>query len=244
MNRDSRQGPGEGSGELPRLGGHGLYGESAPPAVNDAAAGANLPNGGRSVPPEDWITQSLPPGYQPPPLPRNIEKLATRRLQPGRGRGWMIALSAVLALVVAATTVFYVVRNPPRLGGSSSAPPQANCQLGTACASANAYLVAYSGGDYEKMYTLTSAASQKRFNAPTILRGNYKDAHDYIVNRTGALLAEASVGEIDATPGQVAQQSATQASVPVHITMKSARVGQITQDLTIPLVKENGQWRV
>lgn len=248
MNRDPWQGPeqraGQGPDELPRLGGHGLYSESAPPLADGTPAGENFPNGGRSVPPEDWITQSLPPGYQPPPLPRNIDKLATRRLSPGRGRRWMVALGAVLALVVAATTVFYVVRNPPRLGGSSSSAPQANCQAGTPCAAANAFLTAYSGGDYEKMYTLTSAASQKRFNAPTILRGVYKDAHDYIVNRTGAILAEASVGEIDATPGKAAQKSATQASVPVHITMKSARVGQITQDLTIPLIKENGQWRV
>lgn len=246
MNRDPRQGPGagEGAGELPRLGGHGLYGDSAPPTVDGTPAAGDLPNGGRTAPPEDWITQSLPPGYQPPPLPRNFDKLATRRLGQGGGRRWMVALSAVLALVVAATTVFYIVRNPPRLGGSSSTPRQANCQPGTACAAANAFLTAYSGGDYEKMYTLTSAASQKRFNSPTILRGNYKDAHDYIVNRTSAILAEASVGEIDVTPGQAAQKSPTQATVPVHITMNSARVGQITQDLTLPLVKESGQWRV
>ena len=212
--------------------------------MDGTPAAGDLPNGGRSAPPEDWITQSLPPGYQPPPLPRNFDKLATRRLGQGGGRRWMVALSAVLALVVAATTVFYIVRNPPRLGGSSSTPRQANCQPGTACAAANAFLTAYSGGDYEKMYTLTSAASQKRFNSPTILRGNYKDAHDYIVNRTSAILAEASVGEIDVTPGQAAQKSPTQATVPVHITMNSARVGQITQDLTLPLVKESGQWRV
>src|SRR5262249_37262098 len=61
---------------------------------------------------------------------------------------------------------------------------------------------------------------------------------------TSSILAEAHVYDISATPGDVSQNTDTSATVPVRIVMTSSYVGTITQDLTLPLVKEKNVWRV
>lgn len=192
-----------------------------------------------TVPSDQWITQDLPPGYHLPPVPTDAElaRAGERRMPPP----WMIALSILLAVAVIGAGLFSVLRTSS--GKKTSTQP--GCETGTPCQVANAYLTAYSAGDYEAMYALTSAASRKRFNDPAILRGNYKDAHDYIVNRTKAIVAQADVVTIAVTPGKVIQGSSpTTASISARIVMTSTRIGAITQDILIPLIDENSVWHV
>lgn len=160
-----------------------------------------------------------------------------------RARPWVIAVSALLIVAILGGGLYVGLH--ARGGGSSTAI--AGCASGSAdtpCAVANAYLLAYTGMQLEQMYALTSTASRQRFSDPQILRGNYKDAHDYIVNRTASMLAQAAVYQIGATPGKLTQHGAASASVPVRVVMQSSRVGSFTQDITLPLSAEGGQWRV
>lgn len=192
-----------------------------------------------TVPPDQWITQDLPPSYQARPLPAYAEVVdAGGRRGP---RPWVIGLSILLAVSIVGAGLFSVLHMS--LGNSTSGKPA--CATGTPCQVANAYLTAYSAGNYEGMYALTSAASRKRFSDSAILRNNYKDAHDYIVNRTQAIVDQADIVTIAVTPGNVIQGSTpTTASLSARIVMTSTRVGDITQEMTIPLVNENNLWRV
>ncbi len=191
------------------------------------------------IPPEQWITQDLPPSYQPSPLPSDAQLArAGRRSMPP---SWVIALSFLLVVAIIAACLFSVFR--PSLGKNTA--HQSDCATGTPCQVGSAYLTAYSAGNYEAMYALTSAASRKRFGDPAILRGNYKDAHDYIVNRTKAIVDQADVVTIAVTPGKITPgKNQASASMPARIVMTSTRVGDITQDMLIPLVDENNTWRV
>src|SRR4029079_2785998 len=90
----------------------------------------------------------------------------------------------------------------------------------------------------------TSAASHQRFSSSQILGNNFKDAHDYIVNRTTSILDESQVTTIRLTTGDIKQPNDTSAPLPAHIILTSQRVGDITQDITIPLVNEKGKWLV
>ena len=67
--------------------------------------------------------------------------------------------------------------------------------------------------------------------------------HDYIVNRTTLLLQQAEAYSLHGTIGAFHTQGNT-ATVAATVVMRTIRVGTITQILTIPLVREHGQWRV
>ncbi|MGZ6373506.1 MAG: penicillin-binding transpeptidase domain-containing protein [Ktedonobacterales bacterium] len=204
----------------------------SPPAASPIPSSA-------SIPADQWITQDLPPSYQSRPLSNYAE--LTEEAGPSKPRRWMIALGILLVVAVIGAGIFSVLR----MSSGNKTSGQLNCGTGTPCQVANAYLTAYSAGNYEAVYALTSAASRKRFSDPAILRSNYKDAHDYMVNRTQAIIDQADVITIGVTPGNVVQgNSPTTASLPVRVVMTSTRVGDITQDITIPLVDENNVWRV
>lgn len=191
------------------------------------------------VPQQALDTQDLPPDYSPPPLPRLPAFDGGRK---SSRRPLIVALCALLALAVVAGGVISVLaRSGPT---AHTTAPKPGCETGTPCQVANAFLAAYTGADYEAMYALTSAASRQRFSNPAILKSAYKDAHDYIVNRTNALVNEARVTSIAATPGKTTQTDSTTASVPVQIVMQSAWLGPLSQQVTLPLVREQGQWHV
>ncbi|MGH2515769.1 MAG: NTF2-like N-terminal transpeptidase domain-containing protein, partial [Ktedonobacterales bacterium] len=181
-------------------------------------------------------TEMLPLDYRPP---SNI-KLPFDERPASRRRPFLVAVSLLLAFAVATLGLLAVLRP-----GQPSAPTKpTSCASGTPCQVADDYLAAYSGGDYEAMYRLTSTASQLRFADPAILQGNYKDAHDYIVNRTASLLGAAHVYSMAVTPGKVTQSSDTTATIPAEVDMTSSWLGTFTENITIPLVKEQGLWRV
>ncbi|MFI5274398.1 MAG: penicillin-binding transpeptidase domain-containing protein [Ktedonobacterales bacterium] len=209
---------------------------SMPP--DDPAPWSDSDPADAETPPEER-TVRMPPEYQPqrlPPLPRLP---ASGPGGSGRRRG-VIALSTVLIAAVVLGSLAYALHGR---GAATGGTPTA-CASATACGVANAYLLAYTGFHFEQMYTYTSAASRQQFSDPRILRNDYKDAHDYIVNRTADILAEAEITGISATPGKVVSGGAATATVPVHISLESTRVGSFTQDITVPLVLEAGQWRV
>lgn len=248
MNWDQR-----GGGNVPpRDNGEGLRGQ--PPDGPDQFGGDTFvlpgaapklptPAGGQQgdlpVSPDEWLTQALPAGYTPPAAP---EPPRIRRPRGSYRKPLTIAISLLLLVAVLAGGGLYYANRPK--AGHTSGKPSAGCATNTPCRVANDYLAAFTGGNYEAMYKLTSLASQKRFGAPAILQGNYKDAHDYIVNRTAALLDTARVSSVAATADPVKQLSGATASDLAHITMESARVGTISEDVTLPLVSEQGQWRV
>lgn len=222
-----------GAGELPPRSDSGQAGD-------DAALSA-----GGQLPPPDEQTRAMSP-EQINALLREPVRIPTPPGGDSRHSGarpWVVALSALLIVAVLGGGLYVGLR--ARGGGSS--PAIAGCasdSANTPCTVANAYLLAYTGMQLEQMYALTSNASRQRFSDPQILRGNYKDAHDYMVNRTASMLAQAAVYQIGATPGKLAQSSAASASVPVRVVMQSSRVGSFTQDITLPLSAEGGQWRV
>ncbi|HLZ22201.1 MAG TPA: penicillin-binding transpeptidase domain-containing protein [Ktedonobacterales bacterium] len=181
-------------------------------------------------------TAALPPGYYPSP----DVKLPSDTKPGSRRRPIIVALSLLLALIVATVGLLNVLR-------PYKAPPPSRsttCASGTPCQIADEYLAAYSGGDYEAMYKLTSSASQLRFSNPAILQGNFKNAHDYIVNRTAELLNAAHIYSMAVTPGKVSQTGNTTAAVAAEVDMTSSWLGAFTENTSIPLVKEQGLWRV
>lgn len=201
-------------------------------------AGGNLEQG-QSVSRDVWLTQDLPPDYfqRPTPKPPRI----------GRPRGSyrklaVVLLSVLLLVAIVGGGLLYAMGKGK--SGHTTGKPSGSCAVNTPCRVANDYIAAYTGGNYEAMYKLTSQASQKRFSNPAILQGNYKDGHAYIVSRTAALLDTARISSISATADPVQQVNSTSETDVAHITMVSARVGTITEDITLPLVNEGGQWRV
>ena len=234
---------GEGGEQLP-LGGYNAFGgadQAGGAASRDDQPNAAAPGFGEArVPLEALQTQDLPPGYSPPPLPARLPSMSgdgQKRLR----RPLVAAVSVLLVLTIAAGGVLAYARTRTLQPAAVSKPA---CATGTPCQVTDAFLAAFSGGKYEAMYALTSNASRQRFSSPAILQGNYKDAHDYIVNRTSALVNEARVTSIAVTPGKVAQTSATTATVLVQVVMQSAWLGSISQQITLPLVQEQGHWRV
>src|SRR5437868_2362110 len=99
-----------------------------------------------SIPADQWITQDLPPSYQPRPLSTYAQ--LTEEAGRGKPRRWMIALSILLVVAVIGAGIFSVLRMSS--GNKTSGKP--NCGTGTPCQVANAYLIAYSAGNYEAMY--------------------------------------------------------------------------------------------
>jgi penicillin-binding protein 2 len=159
------------------------------------------------------------------------------------GRPWIFVLSSLLVVAILVGLGYAALS---AIRGAPVVPfvPTTGCGNSSPCKAANAYLDAYTSGKYDAMYALTSAASQKRFSDPQILAGNFTDAKDYVVTRTATILAEAHVYNISVTPGDVSQQNDAAATVPVRVVMKSSYLGTITQDLTLPLLKEHNSWLV
>jgi penicillin-binding protein 2 len=178
---------------------------------------------GASVDPD--TTQELPARLRPRPSRR-----------PSRWRAVGLLALAVVAIIGG---VLYL-----RPGTTTTYGPGGCDAADSPCQAASAYLAAYTTGRYEAMYALVSDASKTRFGDKMILAGNYTDAHDYIVNRTAGLLQQSGVYAVAATLGAVRVKSASTATVPAHVVMQTIRVGTITQDITLPLVREAGHWRV
>src|SRR6185312_5902344 len=70
------------------------------------------------------------------------------------------------------------------------------------------------------------------------------DAHDYIVTRTSLIVQQAQVFSMEITPGGQRMTTTTTAVVPAHVVMHTLRVGDIVQNVSVPLVLETGHWRV
>ncbi|HEY7020675.1 MAG TPA: penicillin-binding transpeptidase domain-containing protein [Ktedonobacterales bacterium] len=190
-----------------------------------------------STPPSDEITQDMPPEGALPDIfgARSVE------MSPQARRLSIIATTIVVLVSLVLGAIYLPWRDWLK---GSSLPIVGGCAAGSACAAGNDYLDAYSSGDYEAMYNLTSAASHQRFSSSQILGANFKDAHDYIVNRTKSILDESQVTTIRVTTDNVKQTNDTTATLPAHIILTSQRVGDIPQDINIPLVNEKGKWLV
>ena len=180
------------------------------------------------------LTRDLPPELINRPAPR---------IPTTRRPGFVVAISIVALVAVLGATLFVALRGRGS-GVLGTGPAFEGCGDSTPCQMANAYLADYIAGRYDQMYGLVAQQSIKQFDDQRILRGNYQDAHDYITTRTKDILSRAQITSITASPGDVSKTSATTASVPARIELQSARVGSFEQDITIPLVYENNQWRV
>jgi penicillin-binding protein 2 len=157
-----------------------------------------------------------------------------------QARSALVMVTALLLVALVVSGTYLTFRSP---GGANST--LSNCTTSnTPCQVTIAYLVAYTGGQYDDLYALTSNASHLHFTNPLILNHHYKDARDYIIKLTQSTLSEAEIYSISDTIDNAIQTSDTTATVPAHIVMRSARVGTITQKISIPLVKENGDWRI
>lgn len=193
----------------------------------------------------DDRTEQLPPGYvaqAPGGAGGRRTPRPARSARAQRSQGPLVlALSILIIIGVLAALLISPLHG---LLQTSSVPVIGGCGDGSPCQAATAYLADYASGNYESMYGHVSTASRTKFGSKDILGSNYKDAHDYIVNRTSAILGEAQITTIETTLGETKNQSDTQATVAAHITMTSARVGAIVQDLTVPLAKESGKWMV
>ena len=190
-----------------------------------------------STPPSDEITQDMAPEGALPDIfgARSVE------MSPQARRLTIIATTIVVLVSLVLGAVYLPWRDWLK---NSPLPIVGGCAAGSACAAGNDYLDAYSSGDYEAMYNLTSAASHQRFSSSQILGNSFKDAHDYIVNRTKSILDESQVTTIRVTTDNIKQTNDTTATLPAHIILTSQRVGDITQDINIPLVNEKDKWLV
>jgi penicillin-binding protein 2 len=190
-----------------------------------------------SAPSSEEITQDAAPEG---PLP-DVFGARSVEMTPQARRLTIVATTIVVLVSLVLGAIYLPWRDWFK---NSPLPIVGGCGAGSPCAAGNDYLDAYSSGDYEAMYNLTSAASHQRFSASQILGSSFKDAHDYIVNRTKSILDESQVTTIRVTTGDVKQKNDTSATLPAHIILTSQRVGDISQDINIPLVNEKGKWLV
>ena len=180
--------------------------------------------------PPEGATAVLMPNY-------GQRQRATSGATDSRPNRWpIIAISVIVLVALVAGGLYYLTGQR----GRTTSQHIANTPQGVV----NAYLLDYTGGKYEAMYQLVSAASIQRFDNPNILQGNYKNAEDYITTRTALILAAAQINSISASPGTYTQATATSGSIPVRVVLSSARVGDIIQDITIPVELEHGKWKV
>ena len=179
-------------------------------------------------------TRDLPPELIGGPIPRIP---ASRRPQ-------LIAIASVIALAVLLVTSLFLATRGRGSGVLGNGPAFEGCDDNTPCQVADSYLADYVAGKYDALYGLVSQQTIKQFDDPRILRGNYQNAHDYITTRTADILARAQITSITASPDTAQKSSATTATVPARIEFQSSRVGSFEQDISIPLVYENNQWRV
>jgi penicillin-binding protein 2 len=187
-------------------------------------------------------TDTFPPlGGSPDLFPNYRVRQPPKPPGPPRNRGPLIAAISVVALIAVVGGVLFTTS---RVAPKSGIGRILGCGDGSPCQAAESYLKEYTSGNYEAMYGLTSSASRQRFNDPKILSGNYQDAHDYIVNRTKGIISAAQITSVSASSSDVKQSSDTAATVPARIVYNSARLGTFTEDVTIPLVHEQGAWHV
>jgi penicillin-binding protein 2 len=206
--------------------------ESAPPDYESATV-PNFPRGA-PVPASQWLTTRVDTTLD---LPAKVAGTSTGIRKLPR---WAAFLLVALALGLIIPAALYA-RGGPR--PTSTVP--AGCEVqDSPCQIARDYLLQYGAGHYDAMYQFISGASKKQFGASTILNGNYTDAHDYIVTRTSLILQQAQVYAMDITPGNQRITGATTAIVPAHVVMHTLRVGDVVQDLSVPMVREAGHWRV
>jgi cell division protein FtsI/penicillin-binding protein 2 len=201
--------------------------------------------GGPADSPGDTRASASPSGAPPiwstPAVPDITLDLPPSQ-QPGRDRNFMRWLAVGLVLVSLAIAIPGVLAVRGGSSGTSTSHLPPGCEVaGSPCQIATAYLTAYTAGKYDTEYQYVSQAAIHRFSDPAILRSSYKDAHDYIVKRTGALLDEAEVYQITTKVGGQTVTGNT-ATVSVHVVMETIRVGEIAQDLKLPFVNEKGHW--
>jgi penicillin-binding protein 2 len=196
---------------------------------------------------EDDMSQESggPPIWDAPVVPDITLDLPPSR-QPWQGRNltrWLAVGLVLLSLAIAIPGILLTRGGQGRT--TTGTPPPPGCEVqGSPCQVAQAYLAAYTAGKYEDTYHYVAQAAITRFSAPAILRTTYKDAHAYIVDRTQALLAEAEVYAITAKVGGQTVTGKNTATVSAHVVMETIRVGELTQDLKLPFVKEKGTWRL
>jgi penicillin-binding protein 2 len=162
----------------------------------------------------------------------------------GQGRRitrWLAVGLVLVALAIAIPGVLLTRGSGASSTTTATLPPGCEIQ-GSPCQMAQAYMTAYTAGKYDAAYQFVAQAAITRFSAPAILRTNYKDAHDYIVNRTQALLGEAEVYAVTAKVGGQTVTGKNSATVSVHVVMETIRTGEIAQDLHLPFVSEKGHW--
>lgn len=184
------------------------------------------------------------------------QRAAPRMARPGaQGRRrpplWAYALTTALVVAIVAGVAYAMVG--PTVRHNIGVNDINGCGSGSPCQVANDYLAAYTGGKYQAMYALTSAASRTRFSSPAILHAaakfqvnpvDYTSAQDYILRRTQGIVNQAQVYGMSATLGAVKKVSATQVTFPARIIMHSVGLGDTTVDITIPLRLEHNSWRV
>jgi penicillin-binding protein 2 len=172
-----------------------------------------------------------------------------RRPARDKPRIWAYLLTTLIIVGLIAGGAYTLLR----ASGASSGSGPHGCGSGTPCQAANAYIAAFTGAKYQALYALTSQASRTRFSDPAILHAaakyvinavDYSSAQDYITLRTQYIVQAADIYSMAATPGAVSTVNATQATVPVRLILSSSRVGDIAEDITIPLRKEGGSWKV
>ncbi len=226
-----------------------------PPAL--ATSSAELPPAGLDdatvdLPPEALarLGQKAPPQRATPrrsPAPKPATNAGGRRLPS------FVAYLLTTALVVAVVAAAAYAIIGPAVAKKAAINDFTGCSTGSPCQVANAYLAAYTGGKYSAMYALTSSASRTRFSAPAILRAaasysvnpaSYSSAQDYITRRTQGIVDQAQVYGMSATLGDLHKVSATSVTFPARVIMRSASLGDIAVDITVPLSLAQNSWRV
>lgn len=220
----------------------------------------NTPSGAVLRPVSEWgdDTVDMPQDalaklHQKAP-PQRVATQPPRFISPPEGRKPPLWTYIVTGMVVVAVLLgmTYAIVGPPS-HQTSGVSDITGCESGSPCQIANAYLAAYTGAKYDRMYSLISAASLARFNDPAILKAaanyqvnaiTYTDAKDYIFSRTKGVLSRAQVYGLSATLGKVTKVSATHVTFPTRVIMKTSNLGDVVLDITLPLTLEKGAWRV
>ncbi|MEX2161125.1 MAG: penicillin-binding transpeptidase domain-containing protein [Anaerolineales bacterium] len=119
-------------------------------------------------------------------------------------------------------------------GGSPSELPTAQVETNSAPdseAAANAYLTAWSQGNYTAMYEMLAAASRQAISAE-----DFQNRYAMVATQTNWFRLEYQILQTLTNPST--------AQVAYRVTLNSAVIGAITRDTSMNLVLEAGQWRV
>ncbi|MBN1314739.1 MAG: hypothetical protein JXA42_04705 [Anaerolineales bacterium] len=121
--------------------------------------------------------------------------------------------------------------NTPEIGITAEPSPTATLYAPGADGVATAYLRAWRNGDFMGMYSLLSRTSQSMLDKATF-EERYRDAQ-----------TEARVLEVETRPLAILQ-NVDKAEVAFQLVWKTALVGDIEREMTMPLVYEDGRWAV